>query len=113
MASAASCLRLCWRRAEFGFVGVELVFDALDVESEEREIFDFGQPGAGGGETCGSVGAGVFAAVVVVAWGFEGEGEDAVFDGGGAVEAPDAVGDLTDQGFFDGAVGLVVGVDGG
>ena len=88
---------------EFGFVGGEFVFDAADVEGEEGEMFAFLAPGVGRGE--GGM------EIVLGLLGIEEEGEDAVFDGGGAVEAPDAAGDLADEGFFDGAYGLVVLVD--
>ncbi len=62
------------------------------------------EPGAGRGE-------GGIDLVDVERVVFEGEGEDAVLDGGGAVELKDAVGDLADERLFDGAGGLVVQVE--
>ena len=88
---------------EFGFVGGEFVIDAFDIEGEEGEFLTFFTPGLGGAAGKIEVGG--------VCLGTEGEGEDAMFDGGSAVLAPHAVGDQADEGFFDGSGGEVMFVD--
>ena len=80
---------------EFSFVAVKGAADAAFVAGEEVEGFGVFEPGAGG------AGFGVR----------RGGGEDAFFDGVGALEPPDADGDFVGETGLDGAGGLVVRVD--
>ena len=86
---------------EFGLVAVEGAADAAFVGGEEARDLDWSSQAR--------VGPGMESSGLVA----ESSGEDAFFDGVGALEAPHAVGDLVDEAGFDGAGGLVVLHDGG
>jgi hypothetical protein len=82
--------------AEHGHILFHAALDAGGVEGDPFEAFVVGQPGTALGE--GNLDFGL-----VVAW-FEDadvESEDGVFDGGGALQLPAAVGDGLDEAGFE------------
>ena len=89
---------------EAGFVALDFAGDALLVDGEEGEFFGVAPEGAGLRK--GGVDLGVFGDDVGVRGGVA-EGEDVVFDGAGAAEAPFVFGDGLGDLRFEGAFGVV------
>jgi hypothetical protein len=95
--------------AELGHVLLNGAVDALFIESQKLEVFTLGDPGVGFGERFVNgnlggvipVGRGEGAELAELA-----EGEDAGFDGAGALEAPVVFGDGLRQFGFEGAYGF-------